>query len=300
MIEVCNVTKKFGNFTAISDLSFSVDKGSIYGLVGYNGAGKTTLLKTISGVYKADGGEVKIEGENIFDNEFVKQRMFYVPDDIYFLAYSTMDKMAKFYEGYYPNFSKDTYEKLTKVFELDPKKKINGFSKGMQRQAELVFALSTNPEYLLLDESFDGLDPAKRALIKNMLTEYMHDKEVSIIVSSHNLYEIESLCDHVGLINGKKLALNCSIKEMSSDKTKYRLAFASPAKESDFEGITLKKFKADGNICEILADGNEKEVEEKIKALNPLMIEKMPLSLEEVFLSEMEGTDYDFSQIFEK
>lgn len=300
MIEVCNVTKKFGNFTAISNLSFTVEKSSIYGLVGYNGAGKTTLLKTISGVYMADGGEVKINGENVFDNENAKQRMFYVPDDIYFQAYSSMDKMAKFYNGYYPNFSFSTYEKLTKVFELDPKKRINGFSKGMQRQAELVLALSTNPEFLLLDESFDGLDPAKRALIKNMLTEYMSEKDVSIIVSSHNLYEIESLCDHVGLINGKKLALDCSIHEMSRNKTKYRVVFDHTASENDFDGITLKSFKPDGNIAVVMVNGAENEVEANLHALKPLLIEKLPLSLEEIFLSEMEGTDYDFSKIFEK
>ena len=160
MIEVVNVTKKFGDFTAIQDLNFKVSDGSIYGLIGYNGAGKTTLLKTITGVYKPDGGEVRLDGENAFDNAKMKQHMFYVPDDIYFAPYANMEKMAKFYNGFYPDFSFDTFRKLSEVFGLDTKARINGFSKGMQRQAEIVLGISTKPDFILFDETFDGLDPA--------------------------------------------------------------------------------------------------------------------------------------------
>lgn len=166
MIEVIGVTKRFQDFTAIKSLSLKVEKSSIYGLVGYNGAGKTTLLKTIAGVYRADEGGVKIFGENVFDNAKVKQRLFYVPDDIYFEPNATIESMGKFYAGYYPRFNFDTMHKLSKVFGLDTKKSIRGFSKGMQRQAEIILGMSTMPEVILLDESFDGLDPAKRNLIK--------------------------------------------------------------------------------------------------------------------------------------
>lgn len=300
MIEVVNVTKKFGDFTAIQDLNFKVSDGSIYGLIGYNGAGKTTLLKTITGVYKPDGGEVRLDGENAFDNAKMKQHMFYVPDDIYFAQYANMEKMAKFYNGFYPDFSFDTFRKLSEVFGLDTKARINGFSKGMQRQAEIVLGISTKPDFILFDETFDGLDPAKRALIKNLLNEYMADTNASVIVSSHDLHELEGLCDHFGLINGKKLVLDSSIKELSEGRAKFRIVFKDDVTEEDIKstGINVKSFKRDGRIIVITVKGSEKETAAKLNTLSPIMVEPMPLSLEEVFLDEMEGTNYDFSKIF--
>lgn len=300
MIEVVNVTKKFGDFTAIQDLNFKVSDGSIYGLIGYNGAGKTTLLKTITGVYKPDGGEVRLDGENAFDNAKMKQHMFYVPDDIYFTPYANMEKMAKFYNGFYPDFSFDTFRKLSEVFGLDTKARINGFSKGMQRQAEIVLGISTKPDFILFDETFDGLDPAKRALIKNLLNEYMAETNASVIVSSHDLHELEGLCDHFGLINGKKLVLDSSIKELSEGRAKFRIVFKDDVTEEDIKsiGIDVKSFKRDGRIIVITVKGSEKETAAKLNTLSPIMVEPMPLSLEEVFLDEMEGTNYDFSKIF--
>lgn len=302
MIEVQGVTKKFGSFTAISDISFTVGDSSLYGLIGYNGAGKTTLLKTITGVYKAEAGRVLLDGEDAFDNELMKQHMFYVPDDIYFQPYANMEKMAKFYNGYYPEFSFDTFHKLAEVFGLDTKARLNGFSKGMQRQAEIVLGFSTQPSFMLFDETFDGLDPAKRALIKNMITEYMQEKNASIIVSSHDLHELEGLCDHFGLINGKKLVLDSSISELSENRAKFRLVFPEDVSEEQIKalGIDVKSFKKDGKMVIITVKGEEKEAAEKLNALSPAMVESLPLSLEEVFLDEMEGTDYDFTQIFTK
>lgn len=302
MIEVQGVTKKFGSFTAISDISFTVGDGSLYGLIGYNGAGKTTLLKTITGVYKAEAGRVLLDGEDAFDNELMKQHMFYVPDDIYFQPYANMEKMAKFYNGYYPEFSFDTFHKLAEVFGLDTKARLNGFSKGMQRQAEIVLGFSTQPSFMLFDETFDDLDPAKRALIKNMITEYMQEKNASIIVSSHDLHELEGLCDHFGLINGKKLVLDSSISELSENRAKFRLVFPEDVSEEQIKalGIDVKSFKKDGKMVIITVKGDEKEAAEKLNALSPAMVESLPLSLEEVFLDEMEGTDYDFTQIFTK
>ena len=168
MLEVKSLTKKFGEFTALQDISLTVEDGSVYGLVGYNGAGKTTLLKNIAGIYKPENGEVLFDSEPIFDNEIKKEEIFFMPDDLYFGSYATMKKMADFYNGYYKRFSYDTFNKLTEVFGLDPTKRINGFSKGMQRQAEMVLALSTHPKLLLLDESFDGIDPQKRIFMKGL------------------------------------------------------------------------------------------------------------------------------------
>lgn len=298
MIDIINVTKRFGTFTALNGLHFSVERSSIYGLVGYNGAGKTTLLKTISGVYKPEEGEVRIDGENIFDNAKMKQRLFYVPDDLYFQPYASMEKMARFYRGYYPKFSDKTFQNLMKIFGLDANKRINGFSKGMQRQAEMVLGMSAHPDVLLLDESFDGLDPAKRSLTKQLLAEYMAEKEVSIVVSSHNLHEVEGLCDHVGLINGQKLAMDCSIEEISQNRCKFRLAFDREMTKKDFPGLEIKRFKKDGSMILFTAVGEKDQIEAQLRQMNPLVLENMPLSLEEIFLDEMEGTDYDFSEIF--
>ena len=298
MIEVNNATKKFGKFAAIENLSFKVDKGSIYGLVGYNGAGKTTLLKTICGVYKADGGKVLIDGVDSFDSAEAKSRLFFAPDDLYFEPYSTIEKMGKFYAGYYPNFSFTTLEKLCKVFGLDKSGKINSFSKGMQRQAELILAISSRPEIILFDESFDGLDPQKRSLVNNMIIEYVAETDCSVIISSHNLHELTDICDHIGLINGKKIVLDCSVDDISASRCKFRLIFNEDKTKEDFKDINYKKFSKDGKIITLSMAGDPDENEAILKKLNPLLIEKFPQTLEEIFLDEMEGTDYDFKEIF--
>ncbi|NCC86653.1 MAG: ABC transporter ATP-binding protein [Clostridia bacterium] len=298
MIEVKNVTKKFGDFTAIQDLSFTVGKSSIYGLVGYNGAGKTTLLKTIAGVYKATDGEILVGGENIYENEKMKKNMFFVPDDLYFKPYSTMKKMVQFYKGFYPNFSDDTFKKLTEAFGLDPSKHINGFSKGMQRQAELILGMSTHPQYLLLDESFDGLDPAKRNFSRKLLLEYMAEKETSIIISSHNLHDLADLCDHIGLINGQKIVLDCSVNEMSGSRSKFRVAFDKEMNVEDFKELNFKRITQDGKLFSLTSLGDADEFEEKLRAMSPVLIERFSLSLEEIFLDEMEDGDHDITGIF--
>lgn len=298
MVDVINVTKKFGSFTALSELSFHVDRASVYGLVGYNGAGKTTLLKTIAGVYKPEGGEVRIEGEPVYENAKMKQRLFYVPDELYFQPYANMEKMARFYKGYYPKFSDTTFNNLTALFGLDKTKRLNSFSKGMQRQAEMVLGMSTHPEVLLLDESFDGLDPAKRNMAKKLLLEYMAEKECAIIISSHNLHELGDLCDHIGLINGQRIVLDCAVDEMSGSRSKFRVVFDKDVEEKDFEGLDIRRFSKDGKIVTLTAHGDSDELEEKLRAMSPVLLETFPLTLEEIFLEEMEGTDYDLTKIF--
>ena len=297
MIEIREVTKKYGKFTAVDKLSMTVDKGSVYGLVGYNGAGKTTLLKTVAGIYRADGGSVTVDGVDVFDSADVKRRMFYVPDDLYFNYNSSIEKMAKFYAGYYPKFSFETLDKLCGVFKLDKTARINSFSKGMQRQA-MILGMSTLPEILLLDESFDGLDPAKRNLMNNMLIEYAADRECSIIVSSHNLHELTDICDHIALINGKRIVLDCSVDDISASRCKFRVVFADEKRREDFADFDIKRFDKDGKIVTLSLGGDPEENEKKLNAMSPLLVEKYPLTLEEIFLEEMEDTDYDFKEIF--
>lgn len=298
MIEIREVTKKYGKFTAVDKLSMTVDKGSVYGLVGYNGAGKTTLLKTVAGIYRADGGSVTVDGVDVFDSADVKRRMFYVPDDLYFNYNSSIEKMAKFYAGYYPKFSFETLDKLCGVFKLDKTARINSFSKGMQRQAAMILGMSTLPEILLLDESFDGLDPAKRSLMNNMLIEYAADRECSIIVSSHNLHELTDICDHIALINGKRIVLDCSVDDIGASRCKFRAVFADEKSREDFADFNIKRFDKDGKIVTLSLGGDPEENEKKLNAMSPLLVEKYPLTLEEIFLEEMEDTDYDFKEIF--
>lgn len=298
MIEIREVTKKYGKFTAVDKLSMTVDKGSVYGLVGYNGAGKTTLLKTVAGIYRADGGSVTVDGVDVFDSADVKRRMFYVPDDLYFNYNSSIEKMAKFYAGYYPKFSFETLDKLCGVFKLDKTARINSFSKGMQRQAAMILGMSTLPEILLLDESFDGLDPAKRSLMNNMLIEYAADRECSIIVSSHNLHELTDICDHIALINGKRIVLDCSVDDISASRCKFRVVFADEKSREDFADFDIKRFDKDGKIVTLSLGGDPEENEKMLNAMSPLLVEKYPLTLEEIFLEEMEDTDYDFKEIF--
>lgn len=289
MLEVKNITKRFGTFTSLQDISLSVKNGSIYGLVGYNGAGKTTLLKNISGIYKPDEGEVLFDGENIFNNENKKEQLFFMPDDLYFTPYANMNKMADFYNGYYRRFNYDTFNMLVDTFGLDPKKRIAGFSKGMQRQAEMVFALSTHPKLLLMDESFDGIDPQKRLIMKRLLKDFIKQNNTSVIISSHNLQELENLCDHIGIINGKKISVTGAVEDLSYGKTKFRLAFARDFSLDEFKDIKCENLEKDGQLALFTVNGNTTKAEEQIKLLAPAVTEKINLSLEEIFLQEMEG-----------
>lgn len=297
MISVRNLTKQFGDFIALQDVSLNIEDGSVYGLVGYNGAGKTTLLKNIAGIYKPEKGEVLYDGENIFNNAKRKEMIFFMPDDLYFAPYANMKKMAEFYNGYYSGFNYSTFNRLTNLFGLDPKKRINGFSKGMQRQAEMVLALSTHPKLLLMDESFDGIDPQKRLLMKDLLKETIKNNNTTVIISSHNLQELENLCDHIGIINGKKVSITGAVDELSYGKTKFRLAFARDFTLEEFENINCENLVKDGQLALFTVSGNTQEVEEQIKQLNPAVTEKVNLSLEEIFLQEMEGTSHDFKSV---
>ena len=298
MIKVSNITKTFDDFTAIDNLSLEIGDSSIYGLVGYNGAGKTTLLKTIAGVYVPDSGTVEMDGIDLFKHPEKKQELFYVPDDLYFGLSSSMKSMANYYKSFYPNFWMESFHKLAGLFGLDIHKNIMGFSKGMQRQAEMVLGLSTLPKVILLDESFDGLDPAKRNLTKKLLLDYMADKECSILISSHNLHELADMCDHIALMNGKSIAMDCAVDDMNGSRCKFRLAYTENVDRNVFNGIEYKNYKADGKIVSFTVSKNLEEAERIIAASNPVLTERFPLSLEEIFLEEMEDTDYDFEKLF--
>lgn len=298
MIELKNITKSFGGNTAVEDISIKVENGSVYGLVGFNGAGKTTLLKCAAGIYKPDSGSALIDGKNTFECAPVRQRMFYFADEQWYPKYSSLLKTAQFYAGYYPGYSFDTLDKLCGVFSLDKNEKLSSFSKGMLRQAMMIIGISANPSVILLDEAFDGLDPAVRVKMNNMILDYVAEKGCSVLISSHYLREISDICDRVALINGKKIALECSVDDIGADRCKFRLVFDDEKSEEDFAGFDIKRFRSDGRMITVSLKGDADINEAKLREMSPLLLEKFPLTLEEIFLEEMEGTDYDFREIF--
>lgn len=214
MIEVTGISKRFGAHTALSGITLSVEDGMVYGLVGYNGAGKTTLLKIIAGVYKPDAGEVRIDGVPMHNDRVSHDSLFIVADEPFFLPQATPETMRSFYRGYYPHWSDDVYERMLALFDLDPTAKITGFSKGMQRQLGILLGFATGVRTMLLDESFDGLDLSKRNLLKRLLKQYAREKGASVILSSHNLRELEDAADHLGMIKSCKLTFDGSVAEV--------------------------------------------------------------------------------------
>lgn len=297
MLQVKNVEKSFGKKLVLDRVSLTVDNTSVHGLVGYNGAGKTTLLKIITDVYSRDGGEVLFNGEEVNDNPVMKQKIFYVPDDLFFKTGTTMKKMADFYAGFYPEFDFNTFEKLTKLFGLDKNAKIHGFSKGMQRQAEMILGLSAKPELMLLDESFDGLDPAKRNLMKKLLLEYIVERNASVLISSHNLKELADMCDHIALMNGNKIEFDISVDD-DSDSYTLRLVFGEEIGDKELEGCGLKNIKRDGKIITAGFDGEIEDIESRLSQYKLILFETKQKTLEEIFLEKMGGNDYDISEIF--
>lgn len=302
MIEMKAVTKKYGDFTAVENLTLTADDCSVLGLAGCNGAGKTTLLKVCAGVYKADAGEVLLDGANVFDNDFEKKKLFFLPDDMWFPQNATVKSAAKFYAGYYPHFDVSVFKGICDLFGLNPLNKIHSLSKGMARQASLAIAFAARPKYLLIDETFDGLDPQKKELLRKIMLEYINETEASVLITSHDLPEIAGLCDHVALMNGKKIILDCAAADVSDHFRRAVLTFETPVDAALFENINYKKLKLSGKNAVLLIIGDIAAEEEKLKALGAKTIETEYLTLEEVFIEEMEGehNEEKIKRIFSK
>lgn len=289
MIEIKSVTKKYGDFTAIEDISLTVEDCSVLGLAGFNGCGKTTLLNVCAGIFKADSGAVYLDGADVFDNDKERKELFYLSDTMWFPAGSNILTAAKFYASYFNNFDFKTLDALCDLFSLDPKKIIRSFSKGMTRQAGLAIALAAKPKYLLIDETFDGLDPHKKEVVRKLLLQYINECEASVIVSSHDLAEISGVCDHIAIINGAKVVLNSSIDDISNNLRKAVVTFTEPVTEALFEGINYKNLKISGKIASLTLHGNIDEQLQKIEALGADNIKTQLLTLEEVFSEETEA-----------
>lgn len=295
MIRMTGVVKRFGTHTALEQLDCDIDNETIYGLVGPNGAGKSTMLRLIAGIYRADRGQVLVDEEPVFENEVLKNRVFYLSDELYFLPHGTMNTMANFYAGYYNRFSMDLYRKLCGIFPLNPNQRIATFSKGMQRQAGLILAISCQPETLLLDEAFDGLDPVIRSLVRRLLVDYVADHGAAVVISSHNLRELEDLCDHIGLLHKGKLLLDRDLDTLRLGLCRFHCGFRKAPPREAFDGLDVLKFSNRGNLITLTARGDRETVEEYLQTLGPVFLEALPLTLEEVFIQEMEEAGYDFN-----
>ncbi|MCL2633222.1 MAG: ABC transporter ATP-binding protein [Oscillospiraceae bacterium] len=297
MIETKNVTKTFDSFTALDNVSLSIPKGTAYGLIGSNGAGKSTLLRLLSGVYKAESGQVHIDGENVYDNAKVKARVFFINDETVQYNSYTLKELKNYYKLFYDNFSEDIFNKLHATLKLPMTKKISSFSKGMKRQAAVICGIACKTDYLLLDEAFDGLDPTMRIIVKKMLVDAMIDNDLTVLLSSHNLKEINEFCDRAGLIHQGKFVFDRELDNIKGNIHKIQTAFDKPITKEDFADIDILHIDITGSIVYIIARGDAGELRSKIDKHNPKIYDILPLTLEEIFVYEMEVLGYDYSGV---
>ena len=293
MIEAKAVSKSFDGFLALNDLDMTVPKGSIYGLVGPNGAGKSTILRHLCGVYRPDGGVITIEGQPVYEHPAIKERMVVIPDDVYYYGSASVREMMKFYRGMYPTFSMERFEKLAEAFpEVDPKRPIRRMSKGMQKQAAFWLAMSCCPDYLLLDEPVDGLDPVMRRQVWSLLMGDVAERGTTVLVSSHNLRELEDVCDHVGILSHGQVVIERSLSQLQGTTVKLQVAFPDGVQPGLPQGMEVLHQSQLGRVYTYIVRGRADEVQQQVEAIHPLFVEALPLSLEEIFIYEMGGNDY--------
>ena len=297
MIQVERLTKKFQTHTALNQISVSVQPGSVFGLVGSNGAGKSTLLRTIAGIYKPDSGTVAIDGTPIFEHPNVKNDIFFISDFPYFIPQRNMKEMAKFYASMYSNWSHERYLELCNLFPIEEKMKISSMSKGMQRQVALICALSTQPKVLLMDEIFDGLDPVMRQLLKKLLAREVSERNITVMIASHNLRELEDVCDHVGLLHQGGVVFEQELDGLKLNLHKLQAVFKPMISMDVFSDLDILKFDMKGSLINMVIRGDKGVISRRIEALKPVYFEMLPLTLEEVFISEMEVSGYDIDKI---
>ena len=291
MLEMKNVTKTFSGFKALDDLSMHVPAGTVYGLVGPNGAGKSTAIRLLTGVYRPDSGEITMEGMQIFENTALKKRIGYIPDDIFYFPSATLEDMRKFYRGIYPDFDDALFERLYEVFQLPRKGQIRRFSKGMQKQAAFHLAICTRPDVLILDEPVDGLDPVMRRQVWSLILSDVAQRQTTVLISSHNLRELEDICDHVGIMDHGRMLLERSLADMQGSTVKLQIVGEVPA------DLAVLHESQSGRLKTLVVRGSAQEVAETVKAAAPVYFDILPLSLEEIFIYELGGVNYEVKNI---
>lgn len=297
MIQAKELVKYFGEKVALQAINMAVQQGSVYGLVGTNGSGKSTFLRLTSGIYYPDGGSIQIEGRDIFEQAALKDKIFFVPDELYFLPQSTVEDMAHFYAAQYSGWDWKYYRKLSKIFPISTKGRLNTFSKGMQRQAALLLALSARCSYLLLDEAFDGVDPVIRGAVRRMIADEVAQRNMTVVISSHNLRELEDLCDHIGLLHNGAVLFSQELDELKLGFCKVQAAFRPEREIGEFAGLSIMQYEKRGSLFSMVVKGNSNQVLEYLEPFRPVFAEALPLTLEEVFIHEMEEVGYDYNNI---
>lgn len=296
MIDVQNVRKEFDGFAALDGATLTVPTGAVYGLVGPNGAGKSTLIRHITGIYRQDAGEITVDGETVFEHPNAKARIASIPDDWYYFLQSDVRDMMRFYRGFYPKFNIERYEKFKEVFSIDEKRAIRRLSKGMQKQVAFWLAMCTMPDYLVLDEPVDGLDPVMRRQAWSLILNDVAERGTTVLVSSHNLRELEDVCDHVGIMNHGKVLLQRSLEKLQGGTVKIQMVLSGEDTALP-EGLDILHRSATGRVQTLIVRGGAEEVTTRLSVLQPLLLEALPLSLEEIFIYELGGVDYAVKDI---
>ncbi|MBQ9387709.1 MAG: ABC transporter ATP-binding protein [Lachnospiraceae bacterium] len=292
MIEVRGLVKSFGETKALDGADMNVRNSSVYGLVGPNGCGKTTMIKHLLGVLRQDAGTVSYDGSDIWENASIKQQIASIPDNWFFFHSATVSDMKKYYQGFYGNFSEERFKKLSALFDINPSRRISSLSKGMKKQVAFWITLSTMPGYLILDEPVDGLDPVMRRQIWRLLMDDVYQRGTTVLVSSHNLRELEDVCDFVGIMNNGKIEIERSLTKLQENMVKIQIVFPEEVKELP-QGIPALHSSRMGRVYTLIMKMNEQEAKDALSQYEPLMFEALPLTLEEIFIYEMGGKDHD-------
>lgn len=297
MIELSHVTKTFGGKKALDELSLRVPQGAVYGLIGSNGAGKSTFLRMLAGILQPDEGTVQIDGADIFENIAMKERFFFISDEQFFFPNSTPQDMKNYYRRFYDKFDEQRYFKLMSAFGLDETRKIRTFSKGMKKQVSVICGVCSGTDYLFCDETFDGLDPVVRQAVKSLFAEDVAERGLTPVIASHNLRELEDICDHVGLLHRGGILFSRDLDEMKLGMYKVQCIFASPLPEDAWDGFDLLKKEQRGSLYTIIARGDREELMSRLNKMNPTFCELLPLTLEEIFINETEVAGYDVKKL---
>ena len=292
MLEAKNVVKTFDGFRALDGLTMTVPKGAVYGLVGPNGAGKSTIIRHLAGIYRQDSGEVLLDGQPVYESPAVKRRMTVIGDDWYYFPQANIREMARFFAGMYPAFSWERYEKLKQVFPLDEKMMLRRMSKGMQKQAAFWLTVCCMPEYLILDEPVDGLDPVMRRQVWSLLLGDVAERGTTVLVSSHNLRELEDVCDHVGILNHGKVLLERSLSDLQDNTVKLQVAYQGVTEPPLPAELNILHRSHVGRVYTYIIRGSSREIMRRMQITEPVLLESIPLTLEEIFIYELGGVDY--------
>ena len=292
MLEVKNVVKTFDGFRALDGLTMTVPKGAVYGLVGPNGAGKSTIIRHLAGIYRQDSGEVLLDGQPVYENTGAKRRMAVIGDDWYYFPQAGIREMAKFFAGIYPAFSWERYEKLKQVFPLDEKMMLRRMSKGMQKQAAFWLTVCCMPEYLILDEPVDGLDPVMRRQVWSLLLGDVAERGTTVLVSSHNLRELEDVCEHVGILNHGKVLLERSLSDLQDNTVKLQVAYQGVTEPVLPTELNILHRSHVGRVYTYIVRGSSQEILRRMQITEPVLLESIPLTLEEIFIYELGGVEY--------